>query len=179
MSQVNESLDAMADPVGLAAALAAGKKVGPNAIGLLIEDHRKVEAYFRAFESASGPGPRLRIAALICQALRVHMLIEEQLFYPEAQEATGEGELVSRAIKEHAAARELIEEIERAQAADANFDVLVERLQDAIEQHVAEEESELFPAVQAAGADLFELGDGLAILRVEAFSVLTGKPLPD
>ena len=49
------------------------------------------------------------------------------------------------------------------------------QLREAIEQHVIEEESELFPAVRATDLDLYAVGRFLAARRVERLFVLTGR----
>ena len=48
-----------------------------NAIDLLTQDHRTVDALFEEFESASGTSRKVTIANTICDELTVHATIEE------------------------------------------------------------------------------------------------------
>src|SRR4051812_25057182 len=110
-----------------------------DAIGLLKEDHRKVEKLFREFESAKGNGRKERIARQICLELSVHTAIEEEIFYPACQGAVDE-ELLKESYVEHDAAKVLIAEIEGGDGeSDEFFDSKVKVLQEEIEHHVEEE----------------------------------------
>jgi ferritin-like metal-binding protein YciE len=161
------------EPISLGAALLAGKKVAPDVINLLMEDHRVVLGWFNWYESASDPVTKRTIAAAICAALEAHMAGEEELFYPRAQQATGNVELLQRAYREHEGAKGLIASI-KAGSADGEV-ALISQLRAGIEQHVIEEESELFPAVRATDLDLYAVGRFLAARRVERLFVLTGR----
>src|SRR5689334_6383388 len=83
-----------------------------SAIDLLKADHREVENMFSQFEKARTDGKKAELAKQICQALRVHTTIEEELFYPAFLEATGEEDIHHEAEVEHDGAKKLIAEIE-------------------------------------------------------------------
>lgn len=53
-----------------------------DATHILANDHRKVEKLFAGFESASGRDQKARIAEQICNELKIHTIIEEEIFYP-------------------------------------------------------------------------------------------------
>jgi hypothetical protein len=97
--------------------------------------------------------------------LTVHMLVEEQIFYPRAQTATGDG-MVDHAIEEHWKAKQLIDEIE-AGSIESEIDALVEALLKAIEEHVAEEETEFFPKVRESCLQWYELGAAVVVRRTQ------------
>ncbi len=61
-----------------------------DAIELLESDHRHVEAWFADFDSATTMARRQTLAERICRALRIHMRIEEEIFYPAFLEAVGD-----------------------------------------------------------------------------------------
>ena len=63
------------------------RKDAPDAISLLKNDHREVEALFSQFEAASGSARKRAIVQKICDALTVHATIEEMIFYPPARAA--------------------------------------------------------------------------------------------
>jgi hemerythrin superfamily protein len=135
---------------------------GDDALGLLIADHERVQALFERFAQESAPQQKQALAREVCQELKIHAQIEEEIFYPEARRAIDDGELVDEAVQEHAEAKDLIAEIEAAGHDAAEVDGRMHELRSAIEHHVAEEEGELFPQVRAGGVDLLALGERLA-----------------
>jgi hemerythrin superfamily protein len=134
----------------------------PNdAIGMLMEDHREVEDMFKKFEELGDRAKvsKKRIADQICEALTMHTMLEEEIFYPAVREAGKElEEMVDEAVVEHASAKDLIAQIQAADADDDLFDAKVKVLQEQIEHHVEEEEKEMFPKARKAGIDLQALG---------------------
>lgn len=146
---------ACGEPISLGAALHAGKKVAPNILDFLTEEHRTVFAWFDWYESEAQAGRRAWVAATLARLLTAHMLIEEEIFYPAAARATGDRDLIDRALHEHAAARDLVA---RLGEAGSDTDALMRELRAGIEQHVMEEETELFPRVRRSGLDLYRLG---------------------
>lgn len=182
----NETTSAPAvDPVSLSDALSAGKKIPPQALHLLMQDHREVLGLFAAFEAAPDPAIKLKLARRICMDLKVHMQFEEELFYTaagdaleEAGQETDSEELIDDALDDHEDAKDLIAHLDTMTAVDEAFIDLVSALRAAIEQHVTVEETELFPKVRQTALDLYGLGGPMVIRRAELFSTCTGKPLP-
>ena len=68
--------------------------------------------------------------------------------------------------------------LEGMSAAGPERDALVETLRMSVEEHVAEEEANLFPKLQAADVDLYEVGALVAANRMASFAERMGKPLP-
>jgi len=134
---------------------------GGDAVGLLTGDHERVSDLFDAFDDAS-TGDKTALARQICQELKIHAQIEEEIFYPAAREAIDEEDLVDDAIEEHAEAKQLIAQIEAVGSRGDELEELVQQLREAIEHHVEEEEAELFPQVRSAGVDLLGLGTQLS-----------------
>lgn len=164
------------DPISPAAALMAGKKVAPDATLLLEQDHRKVTSYFLAYQAASDSRVKLLLVAHICIELEAHARLEEEIFYPAAREATGDDELLEHALEEHAEAKKMIAELRGAAGEGKTRDDLVTKLQKAIEDHVEEEETQLFAELRATDLDLYALGRRMAARRPEVFAELTGRP---
>ena len=69
---------------------AAKRNSGGDAITLLKSDHREVEGLFAQFEKARSESKKKDLADKICNALRAHATIEEEIFYPAFLEATGD-----------------------------------------------------------------------------------------
>jgi hemerythrin superfamily protein len=131
----------------------------PEAIGLLKEDHRRVEALFTKFGRTKAGSQKERIASSICRELKAHAQLEEEIFYPAARVATAANDLLNEAEVEHATAKDLIRQIEGSSPSDDHFDALVTVLGEYVRHHVKEEEGEMFKQVRASGLDLRELGE--------------------
>ena len=143
-----------------------------SAIELLKEDHREVEDFFQEYESLEEDAEKESVALEICLALQVHAQIEEEIFYPEARNGIDKPELIDEAIVEHAAAKQLISEIEAMEVGDSMRDAKVKVLGEQISHHVEEEEGELFPAVEAADLDLNALGQRMSARKAELLKQL-------
>ncbi|MDQ2640983.1 MAG: hemerythrin domain-containing protein [Pseudomonadota bacterium] len=136
---------------------------------MLKADHRQVEEWFGQFEKARSDSKKKDLAQRICQALRVHATIEEEIFYPAFLEATGEDDLHHEAEVEHASAKELIAQIEQSGPEDDYFDAKVSVLSEMIKHHVKEEEQRggMFAKAKAADMDLEVLAEKLMARKAE------------
>lgn len=147
-----------------------------DAIKLLTQDHREVKALFQEYQSLvdheAQDDEKQPVAAQICALLTVHATIEEEIFYPAAQEAIKEPDLVDEAQVEHASAKELIAQIEGSSPADELYDAKVKVLGEYIDHHVKEEEGDLFPQARRARIDLEALGAELAERKAEMMTEL-------
>lgn len=135
----------------------------PSAITLLEQDHRAVEKLFTQFTRSHDPS----IAMRICEELDVHTEVEEQIIYPALRSEVS-SEMADEAEREHAEAKQLIGRIKRTEDA-GHLGALVAELEQAIQHHVSEEESEVFPKMnKALGADrMNELGDEIEARKKE------------
>ncbi len=124
-----------------------------NAIGLLKQQHREVDELFEEFEQA-GDGAvktRQRVCLQIADALAVHASIEEEIFYPEAKEATEDTEdLLRESVEEHLSVKRLLAEILESDIEDEQMESRISVLKEQVQHHVQEEEKELFPKVKKA-----------------------------
>src|SRR5918993_5817570 len=94
-----------------------------DAVALLKQDHRAVEALFDEFEEAEEQ-EQSTLADRICKMLTVHAQIEEAILYPAAKEAFEDEEeldLVNEANVEHQSAKDLIAKIETMTPEDETF----------------------------------------------------------
>src|SRR5215213_2322407 len=126
-----------------------------DATHLLAEDHRKVEDLFEQFDKAGGDGRKERIARQICTELKVHSMIEEEIFYP-ALRGKIEDDSLDEAYVEHDGAKLLINEIEAGGPDEEYYDAKVKVLQEQIEHHVKEEEKQSGNIFQQARMRLAE-----------------------
>jgi hypothetical protein len=133
----------------------------PLAIAFLMEQHREVEGYFKAYERAEQDQEKAELSHKICVALKVHAQIEEELFYPEAHEKLSDEDLVDEAIVEHASAKDLIAQIEAMSVGEHLYDAKVKVLGEYIKHHVCEEETEMFPEARKTDMNLVDIGERL------------------
>jgi hemerythrin superfamily protein len=145
----------------------SARSEGMNAIELLKHDHREVEEYFEEYEDLEDDAEKAELSAKICQALKVHAQIEEEIFYPAAREATRDEDLLDEALVEHAGAKRLIEEIESMEVGDDLYDAKIRVLGEQIKHHVKEEEEELFPEAERSDMDLKAVGEELEGRKME------------
>jgi hypothetical protein len=137
---------------------------------LLKGDHRQVEGWFAEFDRAESLARRQTLADQICKALQVHMVIEEEIFYPAFLDAVGDEPLYDAAESAHADAKEVIADIQACDAGDdVSFDLLVKSLARMIQRHVTDEEQHggLFDEAQQSELDMHELGARLERRKLE------------
>lgn len=151
-----------------------------DAIALLKADHRKVEELFSKFESASGKDRKQAIAEQICTELKIHSMIEEELFYP-ALRGKIEDDLLDEAYVEHDGAKVLINDISAGGPDEDFYDAKVKVLSEEIEHHVEEEEKPsegMFAQARRADVDLVELRDQMSARKEQLMAQAEAEGLP-
>lgn len=143
-----------------------------NAIEMLIEDHRTVQKLFKAFEKTeeSDAESRIEIVESACAELKLHALLEEEIFYPAVRSKMGEqGEdLLNEAAVEHEVADSLIEKLAETDPSEPQYAAYFTVLCEYVEHHLKEEEKELFPKVKKLkDLDLEELAGEMRARRDE------------
>lgn len=164
------------EPVSLGANLLVGKKVRPDVLNLLADDHRTVLGWFDWYAVERDSSRRAWIVQMIVRALRAHMAIEEEIFYPALAQATGDREAVERAVAEHDSARKLMGLLRDT----TDEERIIRELREEIAAHVASEESVLFEEIRQSSLDLYAIGALAAARRVEVLFELAcpGKTNP-
>ena len=118
----------------------------PSVINVLKQDHRTVEKMFADYQESQDR----EVVEQICNELDQHTRLEEEIVYPVLRTEVPDGEgMASHAEDEHKEARQLVGRIRQTDDAD-HLDELVQDLQSAIEEHVSEEENEVFPKMESA-----------------------------
>jgi hemerythrin superfamily protein len=118
-----------------------------NAIKLLKQQHREVEALFKQLEKAKSARPRQKAFEQIADKLAVHATIEERHFYPSVKRRQTE-EMLLEAVEEHLGVKRVIADMLELDAGDETFEAKAKVLKDLVEHHVEEEEKQLFPKIQ-------------------------------
>jgi iron-sulfur cluster repair protein YtfE (RIC family) len=142
-----------------------------DALELLTRDHTIVRRLFEGFRAAA-PQQLDPLARRICKMLRVHSQIEEEIFYPIARRALGDDGLIDDAEREHADAKSSILQVESMTSDHPDFKGVVEQLAAKVEEHVQEEEGQIFPKLRSSGMDLVTLGIALVERRDTLLDVL-------
>ena len=147
----------------------------PNAFELLEQDHREVEELFDEYDELKEDDNRKgELAEKICLSLKVHAQIEEEIFYPQAREATKDNDLIDEAVVEHATVKSLIGEIEAMEVGAELYDAKMRVLGEMVKHHIKEEEEELFPELEATQMDLDAVGKEIAERKEELMSEMQG-----
>jgi hemerythrin superfamily protein len=144
-----------------------------DCLELLTADHNRVRGLFKRCKEAEErddmESMRL-LTAKIVEELRIHMTIEEEIFYPAMR---GESEEIKDAVyegvEEHHVAKVLVQELAGMAPEGDTWTAKVKVLIEAVEHHADEEESDMFPPVRSnTTADQREaLGNRLANRKVE------------
>jgi hypothetical protein len=151
-----------------------------DAIALLKNDHREVEELFEKFESASGQDRKWKLAQQICNELKIHSMIEEEIFYPACEEAVEE-DLYKEAFVEHDGAKLLINDIMALGGEGEFFEAKVQVLSEEIKHHVKEEEKPgdgFFAQARAGDIDMVALRDQLMARKEELMAQAENGGLP-
>ncbi|WP_395332107.1 hemerythrin domain-containing protein [Novosphingobium sp. BL-8H] len=151
-----------------------------DAIALLKADHRKVEDLFKKFDAASSSSRKRKLANEICTELKIHTMLEEEIFYP-AFRGKIEDDTLDEAYVEHDGAKVLFNDISSGSPDDDFFDAKVKVLSEEIKHHVHEEEmpSEgMFAQCRKAGVDLVELRDRMLTRKSELLAKAKASGLP-
>jgi hemerythrin superfamily protein len=118
-----------------------------NALKMLKQQHRAVEKLFKELEAAKSAGPKRKTFNEIADALAVHATIEERHFYPGVKQRQTE-EVLLESVEEHLEIKRAIADLLQMDPDDDRFEAKVKVLQEDVEHHVEEEETELFPKVE-------------------------------
>ncbi len=142
-----------------------------DAITLLTNDHRKVEALFKDYEFATERQVRRDLVDQMVKELSTHAAIEEAIFYPKVRDQVPEGKsLVDESLAEHQQMKKTLAKLDEMEVNDPNLDASVQSLMGEVKHHVSEEEAELFPKVRASMPvdRLAEMGDEMEKMKSSA-----------
>ncbi len=124
----------------------------PEAIEMLKEDHDKVKKAFKEFEKMDREDTEScqQLIRSVCEDLKVHTTLEEEIFYPAVREVIEDEDLMNEAAVEHETAKMLIDQLENMGPDDPNYFATFTVLGEYVMHHVKEEEDEMFPQVKKA-----------------------------
>ncbi len=118
-----------------------------DALSILKKQHREVEALLGKATTTADATERLSAFKQLDRDLRVHSIIEEEIFYVELKRRAEKSEErleVAEAYEEHELVKITIESLEKLDPADEQYRAKLGVLMDLVQRHVDEEETELF-----------------------------------
>jgi hemerythrin-like domain-containing protein len=141
----------------------------PAAIEMLMADHDKVEKAFKQFDKLDRDDTEScrQLVQTVCQDLKVHTTLEEEVFYPAVREAIEDEDLLNEAAIEHETAKMLIDQLENMDPEDPNYHATFTVLGEYVKHHIKEEETEMFPQAEKSDLDFDLLGDQMRSRKEE------------
>lgn len=132
-----------------------------DVVTILTEDHREMlELLGRAKTTSDQQERRDLTDAAIAEVMR-HAVAEEMFVYPTMEkDIPGGREAVEHDKKEHDEIVQVMKQIEKTDTADAEFLSWVGKLEELLDHHADDEESEQFPMLRShlSGEALSEMG---------------------
>jgi hypothetical protein len=128
-----------------------------HAIAILLKDHDTVKDLFDQFEKATTTAEKEKIIAAAVTELKIHAVIEEEIFYPAVRAHVGK-DLMNEADEEHHVARVLIAELDRDGRGNDHRDAKFTVLSESVRHHIKDEEGEVLPKAKEVKIDFAALG---------------------
>jgi hemerythrin superfamily protein len=126
----------------------------PDALAILVRDHKDVDELFQQFELATDASATTLTGGLVArliEALTVHAAVEEQVVYPAMRVALPDGEdKVRDALADHQKVKDTLAVLEAMAPIDDQVLPTVTGLAKDVRAHVSEEEGVLFPRLAEA-----------------------------
>ena len=140
-----------------------------SAIDMLKEDHAKVKKAFKEFENLDRSDTETcrQVVKTVCEDLKVHTTLEEEIFYPAVRAAIEDEDIMNEAAVEHETAKMLIEQLENSSPDDPQYFATFTVLGEYVMHHVKEEEGEMFAQAKKAELDLDALGEQMKARKEE------------
>jgi len=142
-----------------------------DGIQLLIDDHRQVQKLLKELGKTDekDPRPREQLFDQVRDAMAVHELIEEEVFYPALRKHEKAKDLVLESYVEHDVVDRFMGELEKTSFTDEMWGAKCQVMSEEIEHHIGDEENELFPKARQIfdENELDELGDEMQRRKTE------------
>jgi hemerythrin superfamily protein len=143
-----------------------------DALQILVKDHREVDQLFEQIEKTDNRETenREQLFQRLRRELELHTAVEEKIFYPEMKQLEGTKQLVGEALAEHGEVKQMLQEIGKLSADDDQWSEMLNELKMAVQDHVREEEDQMFPAARGALDEdrLNELGRQIQQMKQKA-----------
>ena len=133
---------------------------------LLRQDHLKAKRLIERLGEVAdaATSTRERLFQELKQELERHSELEEKHFYPALERHDEGRELVGEALEEHDEIGQLIDALDQSEEEGGDWAMRFSELQEEVEFHIEEEETELFPQAQ----ELLDASEAEAIAQAIA-----------
>jgi len=138
-------------------------RIRVDAVEILKREHRTFARQFQALFAAHSAHRRRELATQLCNELKIHFALEEDIFFPAFVYATQDTLTRCVAFIHHESAKSLIEEIEGLDPVDSEFLGRAHALSRMISHHSneAERPNGIFDEARTADMDWTRVGTAL------------------
>jgi hemerythrin superfamily protein len=143
-ARVQDSVAAFSGAIGSAVTQSSDKS-DMNVQDVIRADHSKVNMLFMQIDNTNDPQKIEEYFGQIYKDLSVHSEAEEQVVYPAVRPYYGD---TQELYDEQAEMKTMLEDIKASSPSDGDFKAKVERLKNAVTEHVRQEENEMFAAIR-------------------------------
>jgi hypothetical protein len=127
---------------------------------MLAADHDEIKAMLEGLHTGRlGVARKRALVEKICTTQRVHMMLEEEIFYPVVRRVLGKEAWLEESQAQHDAIKPLLSQLASMQPGDNHYDASLAVLSEYIRLHGEQECEDLFPMVRASGLNLRALGE--------------------
>jgi hemerythrin-like domain-containing protein len=144
----------------------------PSVFDVLASDHEQVKRLLSQFETAAASSAndsllasRKKMAETLIIEESKHEAVEEMYFWPTVRKLLPDGDqLADQAISQEQEGKEILAKLDKLDADNPEFDGLLTEFIKAAREHIAFEETQVWPALRAVITDTesADLGDKLA-----------------
>jgi hypothetical protein len=106
-------------------------------VDILRVQHRRLNQLFVDYFAARSEGRRWDLAPIICNSVRLHLMLDADIFFPAFTQASGDHSVISAARKEREIIDSLIEELAHPDPGAYNFYEQIYDLWNLVTEHIA------------------------------------------
>jgi hemerythrin superfamily protein len=156
-------------------------KLSPSLTSMIRMDHTHVISTFHQYSPLKDIKTRQALANVLCRAITVHSMLEEEIFYPALLQVCPDEPVLKKSAPEHDEMRHLVSLINATSPEHTDFDNNVMQLMRRVLHHVADEETTLLPLAETriSHARLCELGVEMTKRRMELMRPYLGEVAMD
>lgn len=133
------------------------KQSAKEAFQYLRNDHSRIKALFQAVHEADSSQLKGRLSAELIDIISVHFFINEEVLYPAIRKYVRDTPLIDYATGLQDEAKELMRQLEAMPSHEPEWDEVLLELEEAVREHIRDEELEVFARIQCSTAELNEL----------------------
>src|SRR4028119_2324034 len=137
--------DAMAAMTGIIGGAVTRTKDEMNITEIITMDHRKTDTLFMEIASTDDPQKLQEFFGQLYKDLSVHAEAEEQVVYPAVRSYYGN---TQELFDEQAQMKQMLAQIKALNPTASNFKEQIKQLQAAVQDHVRQEENDMFPQIR-------------------------------